>query len=222
MRDFEVLERCDHYFRCCVDGDAAKHCRILINNFSQNLPLGKHRLHVEEISSKYEHYAMDAVFKLTLPFEEQHSIAICTLNAGKKNNFTYKACVKLGGKWEPILGEWVFSASVKEKVDQLGAIVHSPRVLVEVRFKETISQPGKSLTLFGFELVKGLNINHTPILYKAVTLKKGDITYIPGLNAKTIVMADSVVRLSVPKLMLESPLFREDYLCATEYKIVKK
>ncbi|RJX75151.1 hypothetical protein DZ860_00230 [Vibrio sinensis] len=222
MREFEVLERCDHYFRCCVDGDAGKHCRILIDVFSQDLPLGKHRLHVEEISDKYKHYAMDAVFKLTLPFAEQHSIAICTLNAGKKNNFTYKACVKLGGKWEPILGEWVFSASVQDRVEQLGQIVHSPVVLVEVKFKETISQPSKSLTLFGFELVKGLNINHTPILHRNVVLKKGDITYIPGLNSKSIILADSVLRLPVPKLMLESPSFKEDYLCVTEYKIVKR
>ena len=115
----------------------------------------------------------------------------------------------------------LFSASIKDKVDKLGEIVHSKPVLVDVQFKETISEPGKNLTLFGFELIKGLRINNTPILCKGVTLKKGDISYIAGSNAKTIILAGSVIRLSAPELILESGLFKEDYLCATEYKIVK-
>jgi hypothetical protein len=221
MREFEILERNDHYFRCNVDGEAGKHCRIIVDDHSLDMPLGKYRLHVEEISDRYKHRAKDAVFRLTLPFNQQGSIDICTLNAGKKNQFTYLACLKLGGKWEPILNEWVFSASVKDKVDALGEIVRSKPVVVEVEFNETLSEPGKSLTLFGFELIKGLRINNAPTLNKGITLKKGDITYVGGQQAKTIVLAGSIVRLSVPQRMLESRLFREDYLCATQYKVIK-
>lgn len=222
MRNFEIIERGEHYFRCNIDGIRDKHCRIIIDENSNELPIGKFRLHVEEITDIYQHHAMDAVFRLTLPFSEQDSIDICTLNAGRKNRFTYRICVKLGGKWEPIINEWVFSASIKEKVDQLGKIVHSKPVIVEVTFKETISEPGKNLTLFGFELVKGLNINHTPMLHKSIRIKKGDLTYIVGKDSKTIIQAGSIIRLSVPKLMLEASSFKEDYFSALQYKIVRQ
>jgi hypothetical protein len=222
VREFDVLARDEHYFRCYVDGQEGKHCRIVVDDFSREMPLGQARLHVEEVSDRYAHGAKDAIFRLTLPFEQQDCIDICTLNAGAKNRFTYVACMKLGGQWEPILNEWVFSASVKDKVDQLAQVLRSKPVLVEVEFNETISEPGKSLTVFGFELIKGLRINHMPILNKGIFLKKGDISYIAGKEAKTIVLAGSIIRLTVPQKMLELRAFREDYLCATQYRIVKR
>ncbi|WP_394144235.1 hypothetical protein [Vibrio atypicus] len=219
MREFEILEKRELYFLCLVEG---MHCRIVIDEFSEDMPLGFHRLHVEEITDRYVHYGRDSVFKLTLPFAEQGCIDICTLNAGRKNNFTYRTCVKLGGKWEPILNEWVFSASVKEKVDQLYEVVHSEPKLVEVEFKETISMPGKGLSLFGFELVKGLNPNHTPIFHHGVTRKKGNISFIVSSSSKTVAVAGSVVRLYVPHLMLEDKRFREDYFAAINYRVVRQ
>ncbi|WP_264875375.1 hypothetical protein [Vibrio agarivorans] len=222
MRDFEVLERGNHYFRCYVDGSTNKHCRILIDENSQDLPLGHVKLHIEEITDRYQHFGHDAVFRLTLPYAEQGSIEIYTQNMGKRNAFTYRECVRLGGKWEPILNEWVFSKSLQDKVEQLAAIVKSEQVTVEVEFKETISQPQKQLTLFGFELIQGLNIDFTPRLHKGIIVKKGDISFISGANAKSIVRAGTVVRLQVPKSMVESPKFHEDYLAATNYKTVRR
>ncbi|MGX9415750.1 hypothetical protein ACWU4D_00230 [Vibrio sp. WJH972] len=221
MRDFEVIEKGEHYFRCYVDGIKERHCRIVVDENSCELPIGSFRLHVEDVSDRYKHGSLDTVFRMTLPFEQQDSIAICTLNGGRKNRFTYLACLKLGGKWEPILSEWVFSASVKDKVDVLGEIVHSKPVAVDVEFKETISEPKKDLTVFGFELIKGVRINNTPIFCKGVVLKKGDVSYIAGISAKTIVLAGSVIRLTVPEQMLESDFFKEDYMCSTRVTVVK-
>lgn len=219
MREFNVLERGNNYFLCRVEG---MHCRIVIDEFSKTLPLGEHRLHVEEITNKYQHFADDAVFKLTLPYEEQGCIDICTLNTGAKNNFTYRACVRLGGKWEPILNEWVFSTSVQEKVNKLDEVVRSEPKLVEVVFKETISMPSKQLSLFGFELVRGLNPNQTPIFHKGVTVKKGSITFIVNHSSKTIARAGTVVRLNVPELMLDNPDFKEDYMAALDYRVIRQ
>ena len=221
MRDFNVLERQDHYFRCSVDNIASRYCRIVIDENSQDLPLGKSTLHVEEVTDRYQHHGKDCVFRLTLPFAEQDSIEICTLNAGPKNSFTYKECLRLGGKWEPVINEWVFSGSVKDQVTKLETIVRSKQVTVEVLFKETITAPQKALTLFGFELVKGLNINFTPIMHKGVTVKKGDISYVAGPDAKTIARAGTLVRLSVPQQMVESTLFREEYFAALDYRVIK-
>lgn len=197
------------------------HCRIVIDEFSSGLTVGEHTLHVEEVSDRYIHHSKDGVFRLTLPLEEQGSIAICTLNAGPKNRFTYRSCLKLGGKWEPIVNEWVFSASVADKVELLRQIIHSPQKELEVTFKETISMPNKSLSLFGFELVKAIKRNHETIFHRGITLKKGTISYIASDNSKTVALADSVVRLTVPQGMLEDKRFREDYFAALDYRVVK-
>ncbi|MGR5169527.1 hypothetical protein ACPV5L_20365, partial [Vibrio astriarenae] len=77
-------------------------------------------------------------------------------------------CVRLGGKWEPVLNEWDFSKSLQDKVEQLADIVTSEQVTVEVEFNETISQPQKQLTLLGFELIQGQNIDFTPRLHKRI------------------------------------------------------
>ncbi|MCG6212747.1 hypothetical protein K6U56_12310 [Vibrio furnissii] len=221
MREFNVLERAEHYFRCDIDGVKGKHCRILIDTNSQELPLGLHRLHVEEITDRNVHFGRDAVFRLTLPFSQQDSIEICTLNAGKKNKATYRECLRLGGRWEPILGEWVFSASQKIKVEALREVIASDPVTVEVTFKETICQPDKNLTLFGFDLIKGLNIDFTPILHKGIQVKKGDLTFVVGESSKSIARAGTVVRLSVPKMMLEEDKYKESYFAALDYRLIR-
>ncbi|CAM3157793.1 hypothetical protein [Vibrio rarus] len=220
MRDFEVLEEGEGYFRCRVDGRS--HCRIIIDDFSRDLTAGKHRLHVEEITDRYVHFAHDAVFRLTLPLSEQDSIEICTLKAGKKNALTYKECLRLGGKWEPIIKEWVFSSSVKDKVEHLKKIVKSRQKLVEVEFKETLSHLGRSLTVFGYDTVKGMRVNNTPILGAGITLKKGDITFINSPVSKVVIRSGTVLRLKVPEKMLESAIFREDYLAAANIKVLKQ
>ncbi len=221
MRDFNVLERAEHYFRCDVDGVEGRHCRIVIDENSQDLPLGVHRLHVEEITDRHTHFGRDAVFRMTLPFSEQGSIDICTLNTGRHNQAVYRECLRLGGKWEPILGEWVFSASLQEKVNDLQQVIQSEVVTVEVTFKETVSEPEKNLTLFGFELIKGLNIDFTPILHKGIQVKKGDISFVVGHASKSIARAGTVVRLSVPKLMLDNDKYKENYSAAYSYRVIR-
>ncbi|EJE4555859.1 hypothetical protein [Vibrio parahaemolyticus] len=193
----------------------------MIDENSQDLPLGHHRLHVEEITDRNMHFGRDAVFRMTLPFSEQGSIDICTLNAGRRNKATYRECLRLGGRWEPILGEWVFSASQKDKVNALQKIIISEPVTVEVTFKETISQPEKNLTIFGFELIKGLNIDFTPIFHKGVQVKKGDLSFIVGKSSKSIARAGTVVRISVPKLMLNDDRYKENYSAALNYRIIR-
>ncbi|RTZ15802.1 hypothetical protein EJ063_12065 [Vibrio aquaticus] len=219
MREFQVLERQKDYFICTIKG---MHCRLVIDEYSQNLTLGMHTLHVEEITDRYEHFAKDAVFRLTLPLNEQDSIAICTLATGRKNRFTYKKCLRLGGKWEPILNEWVFSASVQEQVEALRKIVQSPPKLVEVTFHETITMPDKTLSLFGFELVKGMYAHRIPMMHKGVQLKGGDVIFVVEKPMHTIALPGTIVRLHVPESMIEDPDFREDYFGALSYRIIKQ
>lgn len=220
MRDFHIISRASSYFICTTYG---MHCRIIIDEYSQSLPVSKDlKLHVEEISDKYIHHANDAVYRLTLPYEQQDSIAICTLRTtGSKNTFIYRSCVRLGGKWEPVINEWVFSQSVEPKVQALSKIIHSPAIIVEAEFRETITAPEKKLSLFGYELVKGIKLNNSPILHNDIKICAGDISFIPGAHSKTIARAGTKVRIKIPQEMFNNPEFKEDYFAAINIKKVR-
>ncbi|WED21690.1 hypothetical protein L3Q72_13915 [Vibrio sp. JC009] len=219
MQTFTVISKETGYFKCLKNG---YHCRIVIDDFSKNLPLGDVQLHVEEVTNKYEHHASDAVFRLTLPYAQQSSIAICTMKPGKKNRFTYAACMRLGGKWEPILNEWVFSASVEDKVRELEAVIHSRQIVIQADFRENITVTQKPLTLFGFELVKSVGIDYAPVFYKGIRLVSGNIAHIITPPKRTIVEAGTGIRLQVPEAMLTSAAFKEDYIGAVDISKKRK
>ncbi len=219
MLEFDVLERKDSYFICQKQSG---YCRIVIDDNSQNLPLGKSMLHVEEISDRYQHHARDSVFRLTLPFEQQDEVGICTLATGRKNTFIYIKCLRLGGKWEPILGEWVFSIAVQNEVNKLAELIQSEQIYVEATFKETITVYNKPLTLFGYPLIKSVASNNKVTLHKGMRLMAGDLARLVTDEDKTIILAGSRVRLYVPSLFLDADGFHEDYLCSVEVNKKRK
>ncbi|WEM42073.1 hypothetical protein PTW35_16145 [Photobacterium sp. DA100] len=219
MQEFTVLERKESYFLCTK---GSGHCRIIIDDNSQTLPLGTFMLHVEEISDRYAHHANDAVFRLLMPFEEQGNIDICTLATGRKNRFVYKRCLQLGGKWEPVLNEWVFSAAIKHEVDKLAEQINSELVYIEATFNETIKLTTEPLSLFGYPLVKSVGKNGKVSLNYGMKLSAGEIVCMPLDTLQTIILADSKVRLYVPKALLELPQFHEDYLCVVEVEKKRK
>ncbi|GLT17488.1 hypothetical protein GCM10007938_12650 [Vibrio zhanjiangensis] len=208
MRTFNILKKEKDFF---LASTGKSHCKIIIDDYSSELPFGEVTLHVEEVSNKYKYYSNEAIFKLTLPLDEQNNIDICTLSSGRKNQFVYKKCLKLGGKWEPILNQWVFSSSVEDKVRELENIIHGEEEYCEVTFKETVTIHNQELTLFGYPIISSINATSINTV-KGVKLHSGNIAV---LGTKTIVVAGTRVRLFVPKLMREHQGFREDYLCAT-------
>ena len=212
MRTFNILKKEKDFF---LASTGKSHCKIIIDDYSRELPLGKIALHVEEVSNKYKYYSNEAIFKLTLPVDEQNNIDICTLSSGRKNHFIYKKCLKLGGKWEPILNQWVFSTSVEKKVRELENIIQSEEEYVEITFNETVTVHDKAFTIFGYP-ISSTDSNKT---VKGVKLYRGDIAV---MGAKTIVVAGTKVRLFIPKLMREDSSFREDYLCITQMEKKRK
>ena len=217
MQDFDVIEKHSNYFLARKKG---MHCKIVVDDFSQSMPIGRHRLHVEEVSDRYTHHSREGIFRLTLPFAQQGSIDICTMRAsGQYNLRAQKRFLQLGGKWEPVLGEWVFSASVEDKVNALSEQLNSQLYWVTCLFTETVTVMGEPLTLFGFPVVKGLNKKLNPILEYEVTLKQGEIAQMPG---KAMVLAGSAIRLAVPQALLDNPFFHEDFLCVVELSKRKK
>ena len=219
MQEFTVLERKESYFLC---RKGTGHCRIIIDENSQTLPLGTFMLHVEEITDRYAHHANDGVFRLLMPFEEQGNIDICTLATGRKNQYVYKRCLQLGGKWEPVLNEWVFSAAIKHEVDKLAALINSELIYIEATFNETIKLTAEPLTLFGYPLVKSVGRNGKVSLNYGMKLTAGEIVCMPAGATQTIILADSKVRLYIPKALLDQTNFHEDFLCVVDIEKKRK
>ncbi len=217
MQQFQILQRQADYFLASKKG---MHCKIVIDEFSDPMPLGMHTLHVEEVSERYQHKSREGIFKLTLPFSEQSSIDICTMSPFHKVNLrAQRRCLQLGGKWEPILNEWVFSQSLETKVRHLQQQMASPLYWASCQFKETITVMGEPLTLYGFPITQGLNSKLQPIMSKEVKLTRGDLAEMPG---KSVVLAGSVIRLPVPQALFDDPFYHEDFLCVVEVSKRKK
>ncbi|MFW7525946.1 hypothetical protein ACODM8_17650 [Vibrio ostreicida] len=215
MRTFNILKRERDFF---LASTGRSHCKIIIDDYSRELALGEIDLHVEEVSNKYQYYSNEAIFKLTLPIEQQSSIDICTLSSGKKNQFIYKKCLRLGGKWETILGQWVFSSSVESKVRELESIIQSDTLYLQITFKETVTVFDQVLTLFGYPIVLSASPKAVQTM-KGVRLHRGNIAV---MGHKTVVVAGTQIRLLVPQEMQHNPDFREDFLCATNIEKKRK
>ncbi|MCG9595282.1 hypothetical protein L1D15_00955 [Vibrio sp. Isolate25] len=215
MRTFNILKKERDFF---LASTGRSHCKIIIDDYSRDLPLGEVELHVEEVSNKYKYYSNEAIFKLTLPLEEQNNIDICTLSSGRKNQFLYKKCLRLGGKWESILGQWVFSASVEDKVRELESIIRSEEQYFEVTFKETVTLTNQDLTLFGYPVVFSSSRASVQTM-KGIRLHCGDIAV---MGNKTVIVAGTKIRLFVPLAIKDNPDFREDFLCVTEVEKKRK
>lgn len=219
MREFEILELDAGYYLC---RKGAGYCRIIVDENSQNLPLGKLMLNAEDISDRYLHQNKATVFRLIQPFQDPN-IQIYTLMTKQYNIFTYKRCIQLGGKWEPILKEWVFSSLMKDKVDKLNDIINSEKIYIEALFEETVSQINKPLTLYGFPLIKNSDQKGHVILHFGIKLAAGEIArFNSGSQEKSVILAGSKIKMFVPKSMLEDSFFQEDYLCIVNVKKARK
>lgn len=220
MHEFNILKKERDYFLALK---GSSHCKIIIDNYSQNLPIGYIKLHVEEVSDKYKHYSNEAIFKLILPLEEQDSIDICTLNTGRKNNFVYKQCLRLGGKWESILNEWVFSSAISHKVENLGNKLNTEEIYIEATFRETVSIIDDELTLFGYPIVKFVTNGNKIVFHNNIKQTSGDIVVTrSGKKKKTIILAGTRIRLFIPKALLSDSSFHEDFMCIVDIEKKRK
>ncbi len=222
MKKIRVIEKREHYFLCEIRGRGF--CWLLIDDFSEKMPLGEHELNLLDISDRYAHHSNVSVFRLTQPYAQYTDIGVITLKAGKQNHFVYRRCLQLGGKWQPTLGEWVFSSSVKGEVDVLSAIVKSNKISLEVKFKETVQLTDQALTLFGFPLIK-ITSEKRVFFHMGIKLLSGDVfSYSEGNKTKTTVLANTRLNIRVPEMMVSNKTFHEDFFCIldVEKKKIRK
>ncbi len=211
MKKIRVVEKREHYFLCELHERGF--CWLVIDEFSEGMSLGEYELNLLDISDRYAHHSNVTVFRLTQPYAQQTGMGVVTLKAGKKNQFVYRRCLQLGGKWQPTLGEWVFSSSVSNEVEALSAIVKSNKISIEVKFKETVQLTEQALTLFGFPLIKSAS-KKSIYFHSGIKLVSGDVfSYSEGYKMKTTVLANTRLTLRVPEMMISDKAFQEDFFC---------
>lgn len=184
-------------------------CKIKISAYSRDIKLGEQELVVRDISikSKYGTHLRFEVVEGGTNLDER--IILDTKDIGF-NKILYKLCKQTAGKYED--GLWIFPKFVADKVDELDEIFNSRKVVVEVGFPEGLIIDQDEVSIFGYSVARATSRDSGAIV-------KGNIAVIKGSfrsggsyrNWDTRAERDTVIRLEVPELLVETWLQSIEY-----------
>jgi hypothetical protein len=203
MQTIEVLKKNRKYFNTRVGKYT---CKLLIDVNSENLEIGEYTLELEDISIVTK-YGKNLIFKLAASIEDQEKVGICTLKTDYYNPCLVNRCHKLGGKFDKSVKAWVFSGFVADQVEELDVIYNSVPIDIELYAVDNIETCRNPVRFLGIEIAvaKGRDTGaHPP---EGVAFIQGDCTSGGSrINWDTIILKDSVIRLSVPSQLLKEAL----------------
>ena len=199
-KTFVIAKKNRKYFAATLNG---YDCKILIDDNSSSLALGEQSLLVEDISVRSK-YGTELIFKLAADVTKQKSAGVVTFKMDRYNVWAVNEARKLGGRWDAEAKVWVFSAIVSDKVDEMDAEYNSELVTIEATYTDSAMKYESAVTLFGYPVAKASGRDSGADLGEKVYLIKGEID--SGGSRKnwaSIVRAGTVIRMQVPKALLE-------------------
>jgi hypothetical protein len=201
MTEFKILKKNRKYFAASVNGNK---CKILIDEYSQDLNIGEHALLVDDISIRSK-YGTDLIFKLQASFSSQQDAGICSLTHTIYNKDLVNECRNLGGKFDKKAMAWIFSDIVEDKVEELDSLYSSELVKVELTALNDLYSCGDGIYFLGYSIARAFDRDAGAKLGDSVSLIKGRAD--SGGSKKnwaTTVSVDSVFRIKIPKLLLQN------------------
>lgn len=199
MKTFNILKKNRKYFAATCGNYK---CKILIDQNSDDLPIGESTLEVEDISVRTK-YGTDLIFKLAASMGEQADAGICTLKTDGFNADLVEKCRALDGKYDKSEQVWVFSGLVSEEVEKLDEKYNSDKVAVSLTFTEYHSVYHDAVSIFGFPLARAFGRDSGAIKQDGVAVLSGGFR--SGGSAKnwrTCVEEGTVIRMYLPNLLL--------------------
>ena len=199
--EIDVIKKNQKFFKIIVGN---YECKLVIDDNSKGLALGKQTLLVEDVSVRTK-YGTDVIYKLAATAAESDigNAGIITVDVPFNKVFIGKA-KKLGGKWDDENKVWVFSNFVKAEAQALEDKYGSELVPVEITFKAEDYYPKDAYTLAGIVLATATGRDSGAQLGKDIAVIKGSFN--SGGSAKnwaTIVKEGTVIRMMMPKDLID-------------------
>jgi len=207
----KILKKNRKYFACMSDNHK---CKLLINENSSDLEPGEESREflVNDISVRSK-YGTDLIYELYAK-ETEETKGICTLKHEKFNSHLVDACRKLGGKWDKGESAWIFSAIIEDKIEELDILYNSEHIAVEITAKEKISWCNETVDFLGYTIARAYGRDTGAKLGDDVNQISGKIGSGGSMkNWTTYVTEGSTFRLMVPKDLLNSFEYEEEWEC---------
>lgn len=206
--EFNILKKNRKYYAATKNGYK---CKILIDEKSENLELGLINIDVEDISVRSK-YGVDLIFQLTIDADTQKSAGICTIRHYTYNSWLVNDCQKYGGVWCPDEKAWIFKDFVSEEIEELDRIYNSALANYEITFAEDYTAFKGSVYLFGVRVAKGSGRDSGAELSSGIAMIEGKInTGGSQKNWETIIFKNTVLRMSLPTLVVEEIASESSY-----------
>lgn len=200
--ELELLKKNRKYWKARTEN--GYEVKVLIDEKSENLEIGKQALLVEDISVRTK-YGTDVIFQVVCEeIKEEKSEKIVTLHHPRYNKKLVSACQELGGRWDAGNKTWVFHPFVEEKVEELDYLFNSEEVEVKATAINDVSVLRDSVTLFGYTLCYATGRDSGAKVAENVIKIGGSISSGGSMkNWSTEVEKGTVFILKVPKLLLD-------------------
>lgn len=203
-----VIKKNRKYFACkTASGHKA---RLIIDDNSKDLPLGEQELPVNDCSKRTK-YGTDLIFELAADAETIAEAGIVTLEHFMYNSDLVEQCKSLGGKWDSEEKCWVFSDIVADKVEELDDLYNSELISIEITNvcnwngkPDTIGEHTGPVYFLGYMLARARGRDSGAELGDNISLIRGGVRSGGSMkNWYTIIEEESVLRLKVPKKLLD-------------------
>ena len=132
LKTIELIKKNRIYF--AAKNSSGYDCKVKITPESESLELGTHDLLIDDVSVRTK-YGFDLIYLVKSNVKET---GIVSLKHFTYNAWMVKDCKKLGGKWDPEVKAWIFSAIVEDKVEELELEYNEKIVDVEIKAKSDL------------------------------------------------------------------------------------
>lgn len=191
LKKFDVLKKGRKYYAAKVGG---YDCKIIINDFSDNLAPGEHILTVIDRSERNK-FGTKLIFEVA----KEENGDFVYLKHDYYNTNLIKEAKRLGGRWDEEMNAWCFSNMVKKEIDDLDAVFNSQLIAVEVTFKYCHGVKKQAIYLFGMKVASAFGRDTGVKLYDVACIAGNFYSGGSRKNWETIAEAGTTVRMKVPQ-----------------------
>ncbi|MFC5081046.1 hypothetical protein VTH8203_02755 [Vibrio thalassae] len=178
-------------------------CRVLIDEFSENLSIGEQTLLVDDISVRTRSYGTDLKFKISSDNKSCPQIGTTSLKS-EYNSILVQLCRNIGGTWDDEEQAWIFPYRFRQDVEELDVIFNSQPVTIELTAIVDIYEKGTEVHFLGKPLCKSINYSSGPRPMPGVWILTGYILpKVAGSNCTTHIPKGSTLQLKVPSELLD-------------------
>lgn len=205
--ELNLIKKNRKYFAAKTENDY--HVKLLIDENSENLELGKHDLLIEDISIRSK-YGVDVIYKVV---GEVTGKQIVSLKHRRYNYILIERCKSLGGKWDAETKAWIFTSLVENEVEELDYVYNSKEIPIELKAKVDVYSSAEPLYFCGYTIGTATDRDSGAKLADEISVIEGWVTSGGSrINWTTEALTGTIIRMTIPELVLEKHLEDESRL----------